>query len=221
MKAFFALLLLALPSLASTPPAWELTGEKNGIKTFRREMPGSPIVAFRGEGTIDAPLEKVVSVLLNSARATEWVDSLESCKILRHQGPHSHVEYHHIGTPFVMKDREFVSKVTTEIDPKSKTFRLRYQPTEDALAPKTDYVRGELTDSSYTLQSIDGGTRTRAEIEIFADPKGLVAKWIVNFFQSSWPQNTLEAMRKESARADIGPLPEFKTLFEELRAVLR
>lgn len=221
MNVVFACIALTLTASASSSSNWEFTGEKNGIKTYRREIAGSPIVAFRGEGVIEAPLEKVVSVLLNSERATEWVDSLKHCKILRHLGPHAHVEYHHIGTPFVMKDREFVSKVTTEIDPKTKTFRLRYQPTEDALAPKTSHVRGELMDSSYVLRSLENGTRTYAEIEIFADPKGSVAKWIVNFFQKGWPQNTLEAMRKESARPDIGPLPEFKALFEELRAAMR
>ncbi|HYP89564.1 MAG TPA: hypothetical protein VEQ59_15455, partial [Polyangiaceae bacterium] len=42
---------------------WEQFDEEDGIRMFRRDVPGSSIVALRGEGFIAAPIARVASVL--------------------------------------------------------------------------------------------------------------------------------------------------------------
>src|SRR4051794_9422925 len=64
-------------------PVWEKIGDDDGIAVYRREVPGSPIVAFKGEGIVDASILRVSSVIVDSSRATEWVDSLKEARILR------------------------------------------------------------------------------------------------------------------------------------------
>ena len=39
--------------------------------------------------------------------------------------------------------------------------------------------------------------------EIHADPKGSVAKWIVNMFQKGWPHNTITSLREQVKKPDI------------------
>ena len=56
-------------------PAWEKIGDDDGIAVYRREVPGSPIVAFKGEGIVDQSILRVASVIVDSSRATEWIDS--------------------------------------------------------------------------------------------------------------------------------------------------
>src|SRR5437762_3688944 len=92
---------------APAPPAWEKIGDDDGIAVYRREVPGSPIIAFKGDGIINAPTLRVASILVDTTRATEWVDSLVEARTLRHVSETEYIEYDHIGTPFVMKDRDF------------------------------------------------------------------------------------------------------------------
>ncbi len=44
-------------------------------------------------------------------------------------------------------------------------------------------------------------------VEIHADPKGSVPKWLVNLFQKGWPRNTIEGIRKQAAKADVKEHP--------------
>jgi hypothetical protein len=63
-EAIPAGLLVAL--LCVAPPVhaddWKLVSKDRGIEVSRREVPGSNIVAFKGTGTIDAPLWKIVRI---------------------------------------------------------------------------------------------------------------------------------------------------------------
>ena len=147
------------------------------------EIPGSPIVAFKGEGIVDASILRVSSVIVDSSRATEWIDSLKEARILRQVSETETIHYDHVGTPIVMKDRDFVSDCKLEFDPAQKKVSLKIHSVNDASAPQTSYIRGELLHSSFVLTSIEHGTKTRVVAEIHADPKGSVAKWIVNLFQ--------------------------------------
>jgi START domain len=227
MRTVFLLtiaLSLAPAAYADTPasvpaeaqqPAWEKIGDDDGIAVYRREVPGSPIVAFKGEGIIDASILRVSSVIVDSSRATEWVDSLKEARILRQVSETETIHYDHIGTPIVMKDRDFVSDCKLEFAPAEKKVMLKIHSVNDASAPNTDYIRGELLHSSFVLTSIEHGTKTRVVAEIHADPKGSVAKWIVNLFQKKWPHNTITSLRRQVAKPDIVEHPRLKQVLTE------
>ncbi|MET0594805.1 MAG: START domain-containing protein [Polyangiaceae bacterium] len=201
----------AAPVAKAPQVAWERIGDSDGIGVYRREVPGSPLIAFKGEGYIDASIVRVASVLVDSNRATEWIDSLTESKIIRQISETETVHYDHIGTPFVLKDRDFVSNCKLEFDPAKKNITLKIHAVSDPLAPPTSYVRGELIHSSFALTSTDHGKRTFVVAEIHADPKGSVAHWIVNLFQKKWPHNTITRLRAQTAKSDIQEHPKLKT----------
>ena len=176
---------------------------------------GRELVAFRGEGIVDAPLLLVGSVLVDTARSPEWVDSLVESKILRKVSEEEYVTYTHIATPIVMKDRDFVTDTKLVVDPAKKTLTIQIHSVTDPAAPKTSYVRGELMNSAFVLTAIDGGKRTRVETEIHCDPKGNVADWIVNLFQKGWPYNTLKSLRAQVNKPDVAVYPRLKAVLEE------
>jgi hypothetical protein len=199
---------------AKTAPAsvpWDKIGDSDGIGVYRREVPGSPLIAFKGEGYVNASIVRVASVLVDSDRAPEWVDSLTESKIIRWINETETVHYDHIGTPFVLKDRDFVSICKLTFDPGKKNVTLKINAVKDVLAPETKYVRGELLHSSFSLTSAEHGTKTFVVAEIHADPKGSVATWIVNLFQKRWPHNTLTRLRAQVAKPDIKEHPRLKT----------
>jgi hypothetical protein len=214
----------APPASASAPPAaapqpplvpWEKLGDDDGIAVYRREIPGSPIIAFKGEGVIDAPTLKVASIIVDTSRATEWVDSLVEARTLRHVSETEYIEYDHVGTPFVMKDRDFVIDCKLDFDPAQKKVALRFHSVTDPLAPTTSYVRGELMSSAFVLTALDHGAKTHILAEIHCDPRGSVAKWIVNWFQKSWPHSTIMRLRAQAAKPDIVEQPRLKQVLTE------
>src|SRR5450432_275966 len=99
---------LVAASSATKAPPWEKFDEDDGIAVFRREVPGSAIIALRGEGVVNAPILRVASVLVDSSRATEWIDSLADTKVVRKLNDNEYIEWDHIVTPVILKDRDFV-----------------------------------------------------------------------------------------------------------------
>src|SRR6185503_574679 len=125
----------APPAAPAAPPQapvpWEKIGDDDGIVVYRREVPGSPIIAFKGEGVINASILRVASILVDSTRATEWVESLAEARTLRHVSETEYIEYDHVGTPFVMKDRDFVIDCKLDLDAAAKKAALRFHSVTD------------------------------------------------------------------------------------------
>ena len=187
---------------------------------FRREVPGSQIIAVRGEGMINASITQVSSAILDDQRATEWVDSLVESKLIKMYGPHEFLEYNHIGTPFVLKDRDFLVHGKVEANLKSGTLTITMASVEDPAVPPGKYIRGHVN-GHWNLTSMGNGTQTFLVVEMHADPKGNVPRWIVNLFQKSWPRNTIEKLRMQSVKPDIKVLPQIAAIFEPVKPVTK
>jgi hypothetical protein len=194
---------------------WTKMRTENGIVVSKKEIPGSPFVAFRGEGDIDEPLLLVGSVLVDIARNREWIDSLVEAKILRTVSETEYITYTHIGTPPTMSDRDFVTDVTLTVQPSAKELAIKMHSVVDPIAPTTRYVRGELSSSIFALTSIDGGRRTHVVAEVHCDPKGSIAAWIVNKFQNDWGYNTIARLRAQVHKPDIAVHQRLKAVLEE------
>jgi hypothetical protein len=196
---------------------WTRVDVADGIEISRRTVPGSGLVAMRGVGTIDAPVWKVAAILLDPARAPEWVDSLRESRVVQRLGPAAYVEYNHFAMPFLVKDREFVSEVQIDVDPATRRVALVYHPTTEATVPRTHAVRGEIVAGRFDARSVEPGLRTELIAEVQVDPKGLLPTWLVNLFQRHWPATTFEGMRKQAARPDIHIPEDFQNVLDVTR----
>jgi hypothetical protein len=190
------------------------TSTGDGIITYKRDVPGSDIIALRGVATVAAPIERVASVLLDYTRAAEWIDSLELVRIVRYLAPQEFIEYDVIGTPpIIMKDRDFVCRGKLVVDLQERSLVMTVEPaTDPAIPPYSRYVRGELR-GYWKLKAIDGGKHTMIVAEMHGDPKGGVPKWLVNLFQNGWARSTVESLREQVAKRDIQILPQVKAAF--------
>jgi len=189
---------------------WKLVGKQRGVEIYRRDVPGSDVVSFKGQGMIEAPLWKVASILLDTKRAPEWAESLKESRVVRRVGPNAYIEYNHLGMPFILRDRDFVSEVLIEVNADARTFGLVYKPTDDHSIAVTKHVRGEIRSGIFQVRSVEPGKRSTLTAEIQADPKGAIPAWIANFFQRSWPLTTFERLRSQAAKPDIAMPEEFK-----------
>jgi hypothetical protein len=211
-------MLLPLAAASATPGTgeeWERLGTKDGITSYRREVPGSPVVAIKGDGIVEASILRVASVILDTGRLQEWTDSLASARRIRIVSWMEFVEYDHIRTPFILKDRDFVVHTRVELEPARRQIVLQMRSVSDPAAPVTSRVRGELLQSTYVLTGLDHGRRTRMVADVHADPKGSVPKWIVNHYQQGWAHDTIRRLRAQVARPDVSDDPELGRILAE------
>lgn len=199
---------------------WEELSDEDGIKVYRRDVDGSPIVALKGEAIIEAPLGKVASVLDDTPRKLEWVCNRVEAKNVRVISPTQRVEYNHTSAPWPIKDRDFVFHAEIKVCKAAKTLTYELRSVEDPLMPVDEEkaVRGELLASSYLLKELPGN-RTQLTVEIQADPKGSVPKWVVNLFQKSWPRKTIEGIRAQCKKEDVKELAAVKDWLEGVAPV--
>ena len=194
---------------------WELVGSKDDIVTYRREVAGSPVIAIRGEGVVEASILRVASVLMDTARLPQWMDRVAEARRIRATSALHYVEYERASTPFPLTDRDFVIESWVEIDGAKKQMVLRARSASDPSTPLTGLVRGEVLSSTFTLTALDHGQRTRVVAEVHTDPKGSIPKWMVNLVQKSWAHTTIMGLRAQVRKANVSDNAEVKALLEK------
>lgn len=174
-----------------------IEGEAIGedITVSRAEVPNSGILGFRGDTVIKAPIGKIFDVLADRDHRIEWVDRLDVNRELQRVSPRESIVYQSFGLPWPIADRDYVyrAKATTRLD---GSVLLTLESTTHPESPESTGVRAHLHMSRYVLTPLDG-TKTRVEVEIHTDPRGLLPNWLVNIIQKSWPAKTLEGIRRQ------------------------
>ena len=200
-----------MPTTSTLDKSWQQVSSDEGIVTHRKEIDGSPLVAFRGETVIDVPIAKVANILMDTSRKLEWVHKIVEARDVRQINEYERIEYNHTASGFfAVRDRDFVFHAKATIDRPKNQVHFTLKSVADSLAPETDCVRGSLNESRYVLTSIDGGKKTHIVVEIHADPKGSVPNWLVNIFQKAWPRRTLDNIKKQASKDDVKEHPGIK-----------
>jgi hypothetical protein len=202
----------AASELAQPPVAWEKIGDDDGIAVYRREVPGSPVIAFKGEGVM-THRSFAWQASSSTPRATGGSTALEA-RTLRHLEETDYIEYDHVGTPFVMKDRDFVIDRRPGFEPAAKKATLSFTRSPTC-SPRRLPCPRRAHQHGFAMTALEHGTKTQLVAEIHCDPKGSVAKWIVNWFQKAWPHNTITRLRAQAAKPDIVDHARLKEIMTE------
>lgn len=189
-----AVLAVLLPLHSAFAQNWEKIYVDKGVTVSRADMPGTRLVGFKGDTIFDAPLTKVLYVLLDNAHRTEWVGRLYINRILEQKSPYDFIIYQAFNLPFPFSNRDYVYHGLCTRDPSNGAVTLQMNSVDDPKAPPTVGVRAQLINSRYLLTPVDDA-HTRVQVEILTDPKGLMPIWLVNLIQRTWPRDTLVGIR--------------------------
>jgi len=211
-----ALLWTALGSGSAHPDlstvVWEKLSDSDGISVYRWEPEGAPLFAFKGLAMIDAPIAKVASVLADTSRRGEWVPHLIEGRVVRQITDTERIEYTSLETPPFTKNRDFVLHAKAEFKEATRELFFHFSSVEDPLAPVTNMIRGQVINSHYLMRP-EGESKTFLEYLVHVDPRGGIPRWLVNMVQKKIPRSTIEAIRQQVKKPDVGELPMVKTLF--------
>lgn len=202
------LLTVTLPLWGATDfteAKWEKFSDEDGIQVYRWSVPGSALMAFRAEGDVDAPVATVAESLVDINRRHEWMPSLGENRIVKVVSPTERIEYTHIKTPFIIKDRDFVLYNKASFIKDTGEILFEFRSVTDDSVPPTHRIRGEISGSFYRLKPIKEGKGTHLEFIVHVDPKGSLPNWVVNLFAEKNPQRTLKNLRTHCAKPDVHP----------------
>jgi uncharacterized protein YndB with AHSA1/START domain len=196
---------------------WKLISDDNGVRTFQRNSDVKYFVAFRGEITVNHPIEKVAALLADMESRKKWMHGIVETHRLHMKNMLDRVEYNHTSVSWPFQDRDFVYQVNVELEPKERIMIINMKSTTDDAAPeKEGIVRGEMRQSRYWVKEIEAGKKTFISVEIEIDPKGAIPLWLVRLKQRAWPEDTLSGLDKYIKKNDVKIPDEFKSYIDQL-----
>lgn len=198
---------------------WVKGEDSPTFKSYWAKVPGTDVIAMKGAGVVYQPMDKVASVIVDTTRGTEWIDSLMRSTVVREIKEGHFIEYDLVSIPFpfdtLINNRDFVSDTTVTYDRKNHLITVSYLPTEDANAPLDKrYVRGVIT-CVFKIMPMSCEDQSWVEAEVHCDPRGGLAPWLVNFFQEGWPKTTFENLRRQCEKSDVKVVPLIADLMKE------
>ena len=110
-----------------------------------------------------------------------------------------------------------------ELIPKAQQVALNYHSVSDpsrAQDSADTFAASSSMVNSCSLP-IDSGKQTRVLAELLCDPKGSVAKWMVNMVQKDWPHSTIQRLRRQVAKPDVTDNPKLSDAMKQARILAR
>lgn len=222
LLTFFTFSLFSWTSWAKsdwTQDGWERVDQKEGISVYRKSVAGSSVKGVGGEAMIEAPISKILWVLMDHEHKNDWIDKFKTAFTIEEISPLVHIQYASFDMPFPVTDRDFVYRYEFSVNPEDNAVIVDVKSeTHPKATPASSVgVRGEILSGRYILYP-EGPNRTFVKAEYLADPKGYLPAWVVNLVQKQWPYKTLAGLRRQVAKPFVKEWDVYET---QLRSKLK
>jgi hypothetical protein len=170
---------------AASPPAaegWELAFEEDDVRVYRRFLPDSDVVETFTLARIEAPPERVFSVLTDHGRYHEFMPHIVESRLVSQAGD-TQLIFQRLRISdvfrFLFKDRYHVVRNRLHRPPEGAShYRVEWSLDTAAMRDLRvdDAIATRLNSGYWDLQGLDGGSATRVEYYLRADPGGSIPK---------------------------------------------
>jgi hypothetical protein len=208
--------VLARPAVAHADGGtWEAVGSIEGVETWRKSVPGTDLLAFKGQITAPVHIGKLLSVFLDRNQRRYWVDKFADTKTIEQDGPLSEIYWIRFALP-VVSDRDYVLKADGSADATTHVFTANIKSINDPRKPLDDCcVRAQAIGTYYKFEALKGTPeRTRITVEVRTDPKGSLPDFIINMIQKKWPSKTLGGLVARTRKTNPASLPDYTAWHE-------
>lgn len=180
-------------TLGMTGDKWKLEFTKDGISVYTKEISGSTFKAFMAEGDIQAPIEKVNSILYDTPGQVKWMPDCIVSYDLRNDPANVFISYNETKAPFVNNRDVIVETVITK-NKNSIIHESRAIDRPDLVPEYNGKVRIRNMRARWEL--ISSGRSTHVIYEVIADPGGIIPGWLTNAASKDVPYKTLLGLKK-------------------------
>lgn len=213
---FILFITLGASSNIALAKGWETVGTYNNVKVSRKTVEGSPLFAFRGVTEADISLDVLISTFSDPKQRRHWVDRYEEHVTIK-KTPLSETYWIHFGLPPLVSDRDYVLKSDAKIDRDAGVIEVKIKSVTHPKYPPDCCVRAEVKGTYYKFTALSA-TRTKLEVEVHTDPKGMLPNWLVNLIQKKWPSKTLSGLIKHARKVNRSHAETKQWLSERFKA---
>jgi ribosome-associated toxin RatA of RatAB toxin-antitoxin module len=193
MKKFIFILTALFALYGTAQEQWELEKNSNGIKVYTKPVKGYDIKEFKAYTYIKASPEKLLSIINDADKFSQWIDKVEESKLIKKPASNVFIVYLTLGMPIGVSDRDMVLR--NEVKKlKGGGYKINVTSAWKQYPEQDDYVRIKKA-YGYWLIKPEKGT-TKIEYRFFSDPAGSLPTWIVNMFLVDGPYKTLTNLKK-------------------------
>ena len=179
---------------------WENIGVYDNVKVSRKTVEGSSLFAFRGVTTADIPLDILIATFTNPKQRRHWVNRYKEHVTIK-KTELSETYWIHFKLPPLVSNRDYVLRSDATINKDTGVIEVRIKSVKHPKYPPDCCVRAEVKGTYYKFTAISA-TRTKLEVEVHTDPKGLLPSWLVNIIQKKWPSKTLSGLIKRARKVN-------------------
>ncbi len=170
---------------------WRLAKDAEGIKVYVRNVPGSSLREFRGEISLDVPVDKVVAVLRDANAFVKWMPDVAASELL---SINDSEQFHYLDNkaPWPVANRDGVYHFVYGRS-EDGTVIVRVNAVPGYVPLREGKVRIPQADGQWVISPAAEGVRVRYQMH--ASPGGSIPGWVANQAVVDTPYGTLKAMR--------------------------
>lgn len=169
------------------------------MRLSQRAVPGQALPLVRAETTLDADVYRVMAVIQDAARHSEWIDACIESALLERESERVGYVYARFEAPWPLDDRDAVLRSEIEVLRPGVELLARFSLSDEVPAPaRRGTQRMARLDGSYHLVERKPG-RTDVVYELDIDPGGLPA-WFAERVTRDMPLETLVGLRGQVRR---------------------
>ena len=176
--------------------SWDFINEQDGIKIYARQEPGRTVKAFKGVTSIQAPAEKVYSLLEDVNHIEWWPQDIIKIKVLGYEKDKSARYYLVYHTPWPVSDRDLCVEVTAALDKVKQVYSVTAVSIAGVVPEDKEMVRIKVYRQSWTITST-GENSANVILEGYADPAGNIPVWLTNMVITQAPLNAILGVRQK------------------------
>lgn len=205
---------LVLPTLVlAEAGVWEGGKESDGIRVWTREVPGSPVRAFKATMVVKTTLSGLVNLIQDTENARRWVYSTDRIAMVKQDVEKgSFVVRAQMNFPWPLTDRDVYVAGQVVQDERTLAVTINSRGVSGPEYPvDPNYVRMPSMEGTWLFRPLAGGM---VEVTMIghADPSGHIPPGIVNMLLDMTPRKTLEGMRRllPEPRYQKSPVPQIR-----------
>lgn len=174
---------------------WQLRVNKDGIEVSTRKVGDSPILEFKSNIIIDAPIEKVIALYEDAKQLPVWFHQCVGFEQVEKEGPEGGIFYFVIHLPWPVAERDAVFRrlKSTDLATGQITYTLSALPQH--LPQRKGRVRMPYLKTNWRFTPLPNG-QTEVFFQQHSDAGGSIPIFIVNKLVVDIPFNSLKNLRK-------------------------
>ncbi|MBK7134636.1 MAG: SRPBCC family protein [Bacteroidales bacterium] len=181
--------------------SWNFIKEKDSIKIYTRAEAGKSLKSYRGVTDINAPVEKIFTVMEDVNNTDWWDKNLTQIRVLLYEKNKRARYYLVYDLPVPVTDRDLCVDVTVTINKITDERIIDAVALNGVIPEKDKLIRITEYRQTWTITPI-GKERTHVVLEGFLDPAGAVPDWLSNMLLTDTPFKAIRGLREKMSNTE-------------------